>query len=191
MEVINVQCFCNVISFSQITCVVGLYIWCAAADPADLGVFKSKKYLKVPESKRHTGQKDSKLGGQSTSSMHDANASMVETKSVDKEALSIEASLKDATMSMEKNVSSSQSSCLMLVCSPCAFICGRCSSSEESSDQQRSEDGMFYCSLCEVEVCKVNLTCKALFCQDKKLLGFILYDTMWFVQLYVPLVLSL
>ncbi|KAF7828014.1 putative protein S-acyltransferase 22 [Senna tora] len=143
-----------------ITCVVGLYIWCAAADPADPGVFKSKKYLKIPDSKRHAEQKDSKLGGQSTSSMQDANASTVEAKSVDKEALSTEASLKDTAISVEKNASSSRSSCLMLICSPCAFICGCRSSSEESFDQQRSEDGMFYCSLCEVEVFKYSKHCR-------------------------------
>lgn len=134
----------------------GLYIWCAAADPADPGVFRSKKYIKIPDSKKLSSQKDSKLGGESTSSMHDANASTVEAKSVDKGALSTEASLKDTALSIEQNASSSHSSCLMFICSPCAFICGCSSSSEEPSDQQRSEDGMFYCCLCEVEVRKSN-----------------------------------
>lgn len=81
--------------------------------------------------------------------MHDGNASTVGPKSVDKEALGTEASFKDAAISIEKK---SASSPLLLVCSPCAYICSCSSSSEESSDKQTSEDGMFYCSLCEVEV---------------------------------------
>ncbi|KAJ1380694.1 Palmitoyltransferase, DHHC domain [Sesbania bispinosa] len=143
-----------------ITCVFGLYIWCAAADPADPGVFKSKKYLKIPDSKKLDGLKGSKLGGESTSSMHDGNASTVGPKSVDKEALGTEASLKDAAISVEKKSASSPSSCFLLVCSPCAYICSCSSSSEESSDQQTSEDGMFYCSLCEVEVFKYSKHCR-------------------------------
>lgn len=85
--------------------------------------------------------------------MHDANASTVGTNSVNNEALGTKGNLKDASNSVEKeNASSSRSSCLLLVCSPCAYICSCSSSSEESSDKQTSEDGMFYCSLCEVEV---------------------------------------
>ncbi|XP_057448176.1 probable protein S-acyltransferase 22 isoform X2 [Lotus japonicus] len=140
-----------------ITCVFGLYIWCAAADPADSGVFKSKKYLKIPDSKKLGGLKDSKLGADSTSSMHDGNASTVGPKSVDKEALGTEASFKDAAISIEKK---SASSPLLLVCSPCAYICSCSSSSEESSDKQTSEDGMFYCSFCEVEVFKYSKHCR-------------------------------
>ncbi|KAK7407399.1 hypothetical protein VNO78_09287 [Psophocarpus tetragonolobus] len=142
-----------------ITCVFGLYIWCAASDPADPGVFKSKKYLKIPDGKKLDGLKNSKLG-ESTSSMHDGNASTVGPKSVDKEELGTEASLKDAAISTENNPSSPSSSCLLLVCSPCAYICGCSGSSKESSDQQASEDGMFYCSLCEVEVFKYSKHCR-------------------------------
>ncbi|KAH1264668.1 putative protein S-acyltransferase 22 [Glycine max] len=144
-----------------ITCVFGLYIWCAASDPADPGVFKSKKYLKIPDSKKLDGLKNSKLGGESTSSMHDGNASTVGPKSADKEELGTEASFKDASIFTEKkNASSPSSSCLLLVCSPCAYICGCSSSSNESSEQQASEDGMFYCSLCEVEVFKYSKHCR-------------------------------
>ncbi|KAG5380305.1 hypothetical protein IGI04_028147 [Brassica rapa subsp. trilocularis] len=49
-----------------ITCVVGLYIWCAASDPADRGVFRSKKYLKVPENGKLPQSKDTKDGCGST-----------------------------------------------------------------------------------------------------------------------------
>ncbi|WVZ11394.1 hypothetical protein V8G54_015924 [Vigna mungo] len=143
-----------------ITCVFALYIWCAASDPADPGVFKSKKYLKIPDSKQLDGLKNSKLGGESTSSMHDGNASTVGPKSMEKEELGTEASFKDAAISAEKKSASSSpsSSWLLLVCSPCAYICGCSNSSKESCDQQASEDGMFYCSLCEVEVSRSILT---------------------------------
>ncbi|XP_057736999.1 probable protein S-acyltransferase 22 [Arachis stenosperma] len=103
-----------------ITCVFGLYTWCTAADPADPGVFRSKRYLKI--------------GGEPTTSMHDANASIV--------------------ISEQKDASSPSSSCILLLYSPCAYVCG-C-----SSDQQASEDGIFYCSLCEVEVFKYSKHCR-------------------------------
>ncbi|KAI5387364.1 probable protein S-acyltransferase 22 [Lathyrus oleraceus] len=144
-----------------IAVVFGLYIWCAAADPADPGVFKSKKYLKIPDSKKIVGLKSSKLGEESTPSMHDANASTVGGNSMDSEAFGTEGNMKDAYNSVEK--ANSSSSCLsrfLVVCSPCAYVC-RCSgSSEESSDKHTSEDGMFYCSLCEVEVFKYSKHCR-------------------------------
>ncbi|EEF39986.1 probable protein S-acyltransferase 22 [Ricinus communis] len=136
-----------------ITCVFGLYIWCAASDPADPGVFRSKKYLNIPPDRKQALQKDSKLGGESTSSMHDANASIVGGKSLD--------NLKDPNTDFEqKNVTSGNSSCFQLALFPCALICNQCSSSDESSSQQMSEDGMFYCSLCEVEVFKYSKHCR-------------------------------
>ncbi|XP_027346241.1 probable protein S-acyltransferase 22 [Abrus precatorius] len=143
-----------------ITSVFGLYIWCAAADPADPGVFKSKKYLKISDGKKLVGLKNSKLGEDSTSSMHEANASTVGANSVDKEALGTEGMKKSASDLEGKSSSSSCSSCFLLVCSPCAYICSCSSSSEETSDKQISEDGMFYCSLCEVEVFKYSKHCR-------------------------------
>ncbi|XP_061976007.1 probable protein S-acyltransferase 22 [Populus nigra] len=142
-----------------ITCAFGLYIWCAAADPADPGVFRSKKYLKIPDSEKHNPQKDSKLGGGSTSSKHDANASTVGGKSLDKEAVGSDATLKEPNTQIEK-VSSGNSSCFQWVFFPCALICNWCSLSDESSELQMSEDGMFYCSLCEVEVFKYSKHCR-------------------------------
>nr|KYP67336.1 putative S-acyltransferase At1g69420 family [Cajanus cajan] len=143
-----------------ITSVFGLYIWCAASDPADPGVFRSKKYLKIPDSKKLAELKNSKLGEESTSSMHEANASTVGANSVDKEALGTKGILKDASNSFETSTSSSCSSCILLVSSPCAYICSCSNSTEKSSDKQASEDGMFYCSLCEVEVFKFSKHCR-------------------------------
>lgn len=54
-----------------------------------------------------------------------------------------------------KNAASGDLSCFTGLLVPCAFLCN-CSSSHESSEQQMSEDGMFYCSLCEVEVCRIS-----------------------------------
>ena len=143
------------ICYFQITCVFGLYIWCAAADPADPGVFKSKKYLKIPDHAKHSGQKESKLGGESTPSLHDANAKKVGEKPLDEDVTGQDATSKVSTVDTEmKNTSIERSSCLLLACSPCAYICNCSGSSEESSNQQMSEEGMFYCSLCEVEVCR-------------------------------------
>ncbi|KAG5237233.1 hypothetical protein OIU77_013835 [Salix suchowensis] len=141
-----------------ITCAFGLYIWCAAADPADPGVFRSKKYLKIPDSEKFNPQEDSKLGGGSTSSMHDANASTVGGKSLDREVVGADATLKEPNTQIEKT--SGNSSCFQWLLFPCALICNWCSSSDESSEQQMSEDGMFYCSLCEVEVFKYSKHCR-------------------------------
>ncbi|ESQ28304.1 hypothetical protein EUTSA_v10018316mg [Eutrema salsugineum] len=129
-----------------ITCVVGLYIWCAASDPADRGVFRSKKYLKIPENGKFPQSKDTKDGCGSTTGgakSHDGTC------------------VQDAENGTNKKLESSERSPLRrLLCSPCALLCGCCSGRDESSDQQMSEDGMFYCSLCEVEVFKYSKHCR-------------------------------
>ncbi|KAA8532933.1 hypothetical protein F0562_032950 [Nyssa sinensis] len=143
--------------------VFGLYIWCAAADPADPGVFKSKKYLKIPDSKKHARLKESKLGGESTSSIQDANAATVGGKTLDKGTKDADTATEDYTTEMEtKKASSHKSSCFMTLLAffPCAFLCNCSSPHDESSEQQLSEDGMFYCSLCEVEVFKYSKHCR-------------------------------
>ncbi|KAL0731402.1 hypothetical protein Bca4012_027496 [Brassica carinata] len=129
-----------------ITCVVGLYIWCAASDPADRGVFRSKKYLKVPENEKFPRSKDAKDGCGSTTG---------DAKSHDSTCL------QDQENGTNKKLESSQRSPLLrLLCSPCALLCSCCSGRDESSEQQMSEDGMFYCSLCEVEVFKYSKHCR-------------------------------
>ncbi|KAJ0241313.1 protein S-acyltransferase 22 [Hirschfeldia incana] len=126
-----------------ITCVVGLYIWCAASDPADRGVFRSKKYLNVPENGKFPQSKGSK---------DDCGVA----KSRDSTCGH------DQENGTNKKLESSQRSCfLRVLCSPCALICGCCSGRrDESSEQHMSEDGMFYCSLCEVEVFKYSKHCR-------------------------------
>ncbi|CAH8327047.1 unnamed protein product [Eruca vesicaria subsp. sativa] len=112
-----------------ITCVVGLYVWCAASDPADRGVFRSKKYLKIPENGKFPQSKDAKDGCEN-----------------DQENKKLEPS--------------QRSSLLRFLCSPCALLCSCCSGKDESSEQQMSEDGMFHCTLCEVEVFKYSKHCR-------------------------------
>ncbi|XP_068333235.1 probable protein S-acyltransferase 22 isoform X2 [Pyrus communis] len=138
-----------------ITCAFSLYIWCAAADPADPRVFRSKKYLNIPADEKHKRTKDSKLCGESTSSMNDANAAG--GKPLDKDVLGKDGTSKMSTSDGGKSPSEN-SSCFLLACSPCAYVCNCSGSSEESL--QQGEDGMFYCSLCEVEVYKYSKHCR-------------------------------
>ncbi|XP_058194610.1 probable protein S-acyltransferase 22 [Rhododendron vialii] len=147
-----------------ILCVFGLYIWCAAADPADPGVFKSKKYLKIPDRKKLSQQDESKLGGKSNSSIQAAHAAAtIGGKLLDENTKEMDAKTEGCTVEIEKiNVSSRPSSSVipLLAFIPCAFKCNCSSPQEESSDQHLSEDGMFYCSLCEVEVFKYSKHCR-------------------------------
>ncbi|KAL8112015.1 putative protein S-acyltransferase 22 [Apium graveolens] len=147
-----------------IVCAFGLYIWCAAADPADPGVFKSKKYINFPECKKHDRIQESKLGGESTSSIHDANAATVGLTPADKETKNMDTAREDCTAERKiKDAASQQSVCskvLFALISPCAYVCNCSNSQNRSSEQQASEDGMFYCSLCEVEVFKYSKHCR-------------------------------
>ncbi|KAK2973429.1 hypothetical protein RJ640_007930 [Escallonia rubra] len=145
-----------------IVCAFSLYIWCAAADPADPGVFKSKKYLKIPDNKKNARLKESKLGGESTSSIQDANAATIGRKPLDKAMKEMDTTEGHRTEIEMKDASSRPSSCFMALVAllPCAFLCNCSSPHEESSEQRMSEDGMFYCSLCEVEVFKYSKHCR-------------------------------
>ncbi|MFS7998604.1 putative protein S-acyltransferase [Helianthus anomalus] len=125
------------LSSCQITCAFGLYIWCAGADPADAGVFKSRKYCKTPNNQTNARKEGSNHGGESLT--------------------------KDANDERSKTVKATLSlSCLMVVLCliPPALTCHCSSSEEESSQHQTSEDGIFYCSLCKVEVFKYNKHCR-------------------------------
>ncbi|KAJ0038053.1 hypothetical protein Pint_23568 [Pistacia integerrima] len=155
----SILCICLIFQrVEELRSVLSLHV---AADPADPGVFKSKKYLKIPESVKSARLKDSKLGGESTSSINDANAATVGGKPLEKDETCADATSKDHNSEIEKiNESSDHSSCLLYALTPCAFICNCSGSSGESSEQQISEDGMFYCSLCEVEVFKYSKHCR-------------------------------
>ncbi|PKA53664.1 putative S-acyltransferase [Apostasia shenzhenica] len=99
-----------------VTCVVLLYIWCAATDPGDPGVFSSKKYTKVKGKGKGCKFKDSEQEG---------------------------------------------SVLVLLGCFPLSsLLSGSCCSFKHLQEQQTTEDGMFYCSLCEVEVRKYSKHCR-------------------------------
>ncbi|XP_057530761.1 probable protein S-acyltransferase 22 [Amaranthus tricolor] len=138
----------------------GLYIWCAASDPADSGVFKSKKYLKT-SCKEHTKAKDSKLGGGSASSKKFTKASENGGKPQDGDVMSTNANLDDVGVHQEQTAKTSICSCISgVLFFPCIFLYNCMSSSKDSLERQTSEDGMFYCSLCEVEVFKYSKHCR-------------------------------
>ncbi|OIT26036.1 PREDICTED: probable protein S-acyltransferase 22 [Nicotiana attenuata] len=135
----------------------GLYIWCAGADPADPGVFKSKKYIKKLHNKKQVQLKESKLGCETNSSIQDANAASIgENASVKSNKGAEPAADHNAT---QKKIAATHRRGLLALL-PCALICNCTGRHEESSQQQLSEDGMFYCSLCEVEVFKYSKHCR-------------------------------
>ncbi|KAM3365001.1 hypothetical protein ACQJBY_015010 [Aegilops geniculata] len=88
-----------------VLCVFFLYIWCAATDPADPGVFKSKKYQRLYGGCKHRRLKKSIQG------------------------------VSDVGLQLE-------------------------GTGEKREHEQDSEDGMFFCSLCEVEVLKYSKHCR-------------------------------
>lgn len=140
-----------------ITCCFGLYIWCAAADPADPGVFKSKKYHEIPESGKPSTvmtQKESKLAGENPL---DGNNN--DNDAMDKDENYPKASITDDTKKKVNTSSSPRNNPFRFLCAPCAYACN-CSGSSRDSSLQMSEEGMFYCSLCEVEVFKYSKHCR-------------------------------
>ncbi|KAM3398179.1 hypothetical protein P3S68_001693 [Capsicum galapagoense] len=131
----------------------GFYIWCAAADPEDPGVFKSKKYLKKLDKKKQVQVKESKLGCETNSSIQDANATSIGENGSAKSNKGTESATDHNETEQEVTATRQRSrSSRLLALLPCALISNCAGRHTESSQQQLSEDGMFYCSLCEVEV---------------------------------------
>ncbi|MQL89939.1 hypothetical protein Taro_022520 [Colocasia esculenta] len=145
-----------------VACVFCLYIWCAAADPGDPGVFRAKKYLNNGDPERHTNSKGSRQEGESISSMNEAHAATVGEKPLH------EATAPDAGDKKSSNelVEKKTSCCIipfflvLLGCFAHSLGCSQSHFHEQSPEQQMSEDGMFYCSLCEVEVYKYSKHCR-------------------------------
>lgn len=138
----------------------GLYIWCAGADPADPGVFKSKKYLKAPNNKTGHRVKESKHGGESASSIQDPNTASVGDKPSIKNSKNQDSRTEDNVSETNNETSTSKPLMAILAFIPCALMCHCSNPSDESSELHTSEDGMFYCSLCEVEVFKYSKHCR-------------------------------
>ncbi|CAN6285237.1 unnamed protein product [Urochloa humidicola] len=132
-----------------ITCVVVLYIWCAATNPGDPGIFKSTKDLKLDKHEKHSNfNSDQGIshGGRQSEAFGTADNS---------EKLSSMLERKDPP-SWPKF-----SGILCLVCFPFSCLCKRCLHSDnQSSEQNICEEGMFFCSLCETEVLKNSKHCR-------------------------------
>ncbi|KAJ0982060.1 hypothetical protein J5N97_010315 [Dioscorea zingiberensis] len=142
-----------------VTCVFCLYVWCAATDPGDPGVFKSKKYLNIEDSRKQPHLKES--GGDAISKEQEHSVEAGDepvTKDIDTDV-----SCEQVPEKVErKNPSCCKIPLLAVLfgCCHLSFLCGRRNSHEQSSEQQMSEEGMFYCSLCEVEVLKYSKHCR-------------------------------
>ncbi|KAL5196558.1 hypothetical protein ABZP36_000070 [Zizania latifolia] len=137
-----------------VSCVFFLYIWCAATDPADPGVFKSMKYLRLYGSGKHKHPKECRQ------TISDVGL-QIEGTGEKQEHKFAAASEKSMTQSKDKNPSccSATLSSFLLIFYPLYFVFS-CCQPREWSEQQTSEEGMFFCSLCEVEVLKYSKHCR-------------------------------
>ncbi|KAL5225216.1 hypothetical protein ABZP36_011855 [Zizania latifolia] len=133
-----------------ITCVVMLYIWCAATNPGDPGIFKAKKHSKLDKN------------GKKTQAVSEHELSHGEKSFND--GCSIVNNSERLSNMFEGNDSSSQPrlyGVLYLICTSFSCLCKRYFHSDDQSSQQRmSEEGMFFCSLCEVEVLQQSKHCR-------------------------------
>ncbi|KAF8664185.1 hypothetical protein HU200_054878 [Digitaria exilis] len=138
-----------------VLCVFFLYIWCAAANPADPGVFKSKKYLSLYGSGKHKHLKESRKG------VSDTRLQLEGTREKQEHEVTV-SSEKSMAEHKDENPSccSSTFSTFLLIFYPLSFVLSCCQSHEWSSEQQASEEGMFFCSLCEVQVLKYSKHCR-------------------------------
>ncbi|CAN6219468.1 unnamed protein product [Urochloa humidicola] len=138
-----------------VLCVFFLYIWCAAANPADPGVYKSKKYLSLYGTGKHKHLNSSRRG------VSDARLQLEGTGEKQEHEVTT-SSEKSTTQYKDKSSSccSSTSSAFLLILYPLSFVFSCCQPHESSSEQQASEEGMFFCSLCEVQVLKYSKHCR-------------------------------
>ncbi|XP_066316319.1 probable protein S-acyltransferase 22 [Miscanthus floridulus] len=106
-----------------ITCVVLLYIWCAATDPGDPGIFlKSKRPY----------ERESFSNGCSAVNNSEKLSNIFEGK--------------DSSSYL------TFTRLLCLMCFPFSCLCKRWFHSDDQSSEQNASEGMFFCSLCEAEV---------------------------------------
>ncbi|KAI0511351.1 hypothetical protein KFK09_011981 [Dendrobium nobile] len=137
--------------------VLFLYIWCAATDPGDPEVLKSNKYLGIAKVEK---KDQSKACGREIELPPSINEAHIETV----EDNSAMASGRKATEGSPHVHESKKDPCrlnpvLMILFSWCPLF-SQCNQNGQSSEQQDSEDGMFYCSLCKVEVSKCSKHCR-------------------------------
>nr|AAN77310.1 Putative DHHC-type zinc finger protein [Oryza sativa Japonica Group] len=129
-----------------ITSVVVLYIWCAATNPGDPGIFKSAEHPKLKDGRRSQKNSDHGLSQGGKMSSDGFNA--------------VDNSEKLSSM-LEQNDSHSWPTFSEILCFPFSCLCKRCFHADnQSSEQHMSEEGMFFCSLCEAEVLKNSKHCR-------------------------------
>ncbi|KAG0552253.1 hypothetical protein BDA96_01G492600 [Sorghum bicolor] len=133
-----------------ITCVVVLYIWCAATNPGDPGIFDSTKNLKLDKHEKHSyvnSDQGINHGGRPLSETFGTADNSEKLSSM-----------------LERKDSPSWprfSGILSLVCLPFSCHCKQCLHSDsQPSEQKMCEEGMFFCSLCEAEVLKNSKHCR-------------------------------
>ncbi|PHT59496.1 hypothetical protein CQW23_01859 [Capsicum baccatum] len=115
----------------------GFYIWCAAADPEDPGVFKSKKYLKKLDKKKQVQIKESKLGCETNSSIQDANATSIGENASAKSNKGTEPAADHNETEQEVTATRQRSrSFRLLALLPCALISNCAGRHTESSQHQ-------------------------------------------------------
>ncbi|XP_048574205.1 probable protein S-acyltransferase 22 [Triticum urartu] len=127
-----------------ITCVVTLYIWCAATNPGDPGICKPTRLHSRLD----------KEGRQSHSHSHmDSDHGLHAADNSEK-----------LSSMLERKDSPSWPRCsqlLCLVCLPFSCLFKRClHPDDQHSEENMSEEGMFFCSLCEAEVLKNSKHCR-------------------------------
>lgn len=120
----------------QITCVILLYIWCAGTDPGDPGIFLNSKR---PPEKQGSSTHEYPEG------VSFSNCCRVVHNS---ENISNNFEVKDSSSYL------TFTRVLCLIYFPFSCLCKRWfHSDDQSSEQNTSEEGMFFCSLCKAEVC--------------------------------------
>ncbi|CAN6294031.1 unnamed protein product [Urochloa humidicola] len=125
-----------------ITCVVVLYAWCAATDPGDPGIFKLKRDQQIKENSDHK---------------------CPEGKSLCDGCSAVNNSEKLSGIFEGKDAPSHPglAGVLCLIRAPFSCLCKRFfHSHDQCSEQHASEEGMFFCSICEAEVLQHSKHCR-------------------------------
>ncbi|KAH0460780.1 hypothetical protein IEQ34_008355 [Dendrobium chrysotoxum] len=140
-----------------ITSVLFLYIWCAATDPGDPEVLKSSKYLGIAKVEKQDQPKACGREIELPTSINEAHTETVE----DNSAMGSGRKATEGSPHVHENKKdpSRLNPVLMILFGWCPLFL-QCNQHGQSSEQQASEDGMFYCSLCKVEVSKCSKHCR-------------------------------
>lgn len=140
-----------------ITCVFFLYIWCAATDPVDPKVLKSNKYRGVARVEKKEQPKVCEREGELAPSISEVHAETVEDNSAKGSGGK---ATEGSPHGHETRRDPSRKNIVLMILFGWCSLFSRCSQHGQSSEQQASEDGMFYCSLCKVEVSKCSKHCR-------------------------------